>query len=463
MGSLWFKLWRASAAAVLDPADLVKLRYDDGGADRLLIPPGADAQRWLASLADLRAPLEALARLRPADATGGGSNNWAVAPGRTTTGRPLLAGDPHRAFELPGMYAQMHLACDEFDAIGFTVPGVPGFPHFGHNEHVAWGVTHALADIHDLYVEQFDPADPERYLHRGDWLTVATRTEEIAVRDGPPVSVDVTETRHGPVIAGDPAAGAALTLKSVQFAVTDRSFDCLMPMLARDLRPTFPSRPRLGTDRSQPGRGRHRRPHRPPCPRRGAAPPGGQRLAAGAGVDRRVRVGRHDPRGPHAPGRRPGARVPRHREQPRGHDRPRHRRLLLHRRPPAGPGPADRGPAGRAGAGGPVGHDGDPRRRRQRARPAVPVRAGGHSARSGGAAQRPGPRGRGPDRGLGPAPVPGLRRGRLLHEAALGPGPAGRQPIGPGGDRGQRADAAAAGDLRGRPGLVDAAGPAAVR
>jgi penicillin G amidase len=87
-----------------------------------------------------------------------------VMPGRTTTGRALLAGDPHRAFELPGMYAQMHLGCDEFDAIGFTVPGVPGFPHFGHNEHVAWGVTHAMADIHDLYVEQFARDDPARYL-----------------------------------------------------------------------------------------------------------------------------------------------------------------------------------------------------------------------------------------------------------------------------------------------------------
>jgi penicillin amidase len=73
-----------------------------------------------------------------------------------------------------------------------------------------------------------------------------------------------------------------------------------------------------------------------------------------------------------------------------------------HRR--AGPGGSRT--AGRAG---PVasGHDGDPRRRRQRARPAVPVRAGWHSARSGGAAQRPGPRGRGPDRGLGPALSPG--------------------------------------------------------
>jgi penicillin amidase len=234
MGSLWFKLWRASAASVLPAEDLSKLRYDDGGADRLCIPPGTDAQRWMAGLADLRGPISALARLQHSDATGGGSNNWALAPDRTTTGRPLLAGDPHRAFELPGMYAQMHLGCDEFDAIGYSVPGVPGFPHFGHNENVAWGVTHAFTDLHDLYVEQFDRTAPSRYLYRGEWLQAVTRTEEIAVRGGPAVEVDITETIHGPVIAGEPARGTGLTLKSVQFADTDYSLDCLIPMLRAD-------------------------------------------------------------------------------------------------------------------------------------------------------------------------------------------------------------------------------------
>jgi penicillin amidase len=39
------------------------------------------------------------------------------------------------------------------------------------------------------------------------------------------------ETHHGPVIAGDPASGTALALRSVQFAETDHSFDCLPRML----------------------------------------------------------------------------------------------------------------------------------------------------------------------------------------------------------------------------------------
>jgi penicillin amidase len=231
MGSVWFKLWRAAALGVLGAEDLVKLRYDDGGADRLCIPPGTDASRWVASLGSLREPIEALSLLAAGAGTGGGSNNWALAPSRTATGRPILAGDPHRAFEMPGMYAQMHLGCDQFDAIGLTIPGVPAFPHFAHNAQVAWGVTHAFADIHDLYVEQFDRADPSRYLHKGEWLQATTAVEEIKVRGGASSEVQIVETMHGPVVAGDPALGAALTLKSVQFFDLDRSFDCLLPML----------------------------------------------------------------------------------------------------------------------------------------------------------------------------------------------------------------------------------------
>jgi penicillin amidase len=36
---------------------------------------------------------------------------------------------------------------------------------------------------------------------------------------------------HGPVIAGDPAAGTGLVLRSMQFAVPDTSFDCTLPVL----------------------------------------------------------------------------------------------------------------------------------------------------------------------------------------------------------------------------------------
>ena len=165
------------------------------------------------------------------DETGGGSNNWAVGPARTATGRPILAGDPHRVFDIPAMYAQHHVACDAWDTIGLTVPGVPGFPHFAHNGRVAYCVTHAFMDIHDLFLERFGEGGAT--VRSGDaWDTVRTHTETVRVRGEADRTVRVTTTRNGPVIAGDPARGAALVLRSVQFADTDVSFDCL-PRLMR--------------------------------------------------------------------------------------------------------------------------------------------------------------------------------------------------------------------------------------
>jgi penicillin amidase len=107
---------------------------------------------------------------------------------------------------------------------------VPGFPHFGHTENVAWGVTHAFVDIHDLYVERFCN-NGTHYSFKGEQLPATQRRETIKVRDADDTRMLVTETRHGPVIAGNPADGKAIALRSVQFAVPDKSFDCMLPML----------------------------------------------------------------------------------------------------------------------------------------------------------------------------------------------------------------------------------------
>lgn len=233
MGSVWWKLWRAAALPIVGAEQIDKLRFDDGGDDLLCHPPHEKGGRYLAALADLKPGLEALLSAGPNLAgpeLAGGSNNWVLGPQRTATGRPLLAGDPHRLLEMPSMYAQAHIACDEFDAIGLTVPGAPGFPNFGHNGKVAWCVTHAFVDLHDLYIEKFD----ERAQHtqfKDGWKPVRRRSETIAVKGADAVTIDVVETHHGPVIAGDPAAGTALVLRSVQFAEPDTSFDCTLRVL----------------------------------------------------------------------------------------------------------------------------------------------------------------------------------------------------------------------------------------
>ncbi|MBN8189950.1 MAG: hypothetical protein GYB50_17655 [Rhodobacteraceae bacterium] len=82
----------------------------------------------MAALADLAPSIKALVALVKPDATGGGSNNWVVSGDLTDDGEPILIGDPHRELEMPGMYAQAHVAGARFDSVGLTVPGGPGFP-----------------------------------------------------------------------------------------------------------------------------------------------------------------------------------------------------------------------------------------------------------------------------------------------------------------------------------------------
>ncbi len=230
MGSVWMKLFRAAALPVTGAELVSLLRHDDDGADRFVLPPDADGRRWMASLADLAPATGALLALGSDATSGGGSNNWVVSGGLTATGLPIMVGDPHRELEVPAMYAQAHLCGAGFDVIGLTIPGAPGFPHVGHNADVAWSVTHAMADIQDLYIERFDDG-ARHYLHRGTWYPATYRRETIAVRGEADQTVGIWGTAHGPVICGDPRTGHAISFASPQLAPDDRSFDCLPRML----------------------------------------------------------------------------------------------------------------------------------------------------------------------------------------------------------------------------------------
>ncbi|MFD4508347.1 penicillin acylase family protein [Streptomyces sp. NPDC058457] len=138
--------------------------------------------------------------------TTAGSNGWLLAGTRTTTGHALLAGDPHRFIEAPGVYQQIRLACPEFDVIGLAVPGVPGIAHFAHTGTVAWSITNAMADYQDLYRERLRRTDTgvEALAPDGTWTPADHHTETIEISGNPPVQIEVLETPRGPVIAGGP-------------------------------------------------------------------------------------------------------------------------------------------------------------------------------------------------------------------------------------------------------------------
>ncbi|MFJ9375271.1 GNAT family N-acetyltransferase [Streptomyces sp. NPDC101455] len=174
-----------------------------------------------------------------------GSNGWLVGGERTTSGRAVLAGDPHRFIEDPGVYQQVHLSCPEFDVVGLTVPGVPGIAHFGHTGTVAWAITNAMADYQDLYRERLrrTGAGVEALGPDGSWRRAARHTEVIEVAGEEPVEVEVIETERGPVVIGGPEgldggisapAGVPPLVVSLRYpprVTEDLGFATLLPLL----------------------------------------------------------------------------------------------------------------------------------------------------------------------------------------------------------------------------------------
>lgn len=227
MGTYEVKLWRSALARRLGVETAARLWPAE---PEITVVPGGPVQVARDLAADLGAVPDVLAGIPVEE---GASNNVVVHGTRTATGLPLLAGDPHRALDLPNVYWQNHLTCDEFDVIGLSFPGVPGFPHFGHSATVAWCITHGMADDQDVYLERLRPDGEGGVAHEADgrWRAAAVRSETIAVAGQDPVTVTVVETVHGPVVAGDAGMGVGLALRWTALAAPDTTFDALVPML----------------------------------------------------------------------------------------------------------------------------------------------------------------------------------------------------------------------------------------
>ncbi len=211
MGVFESKVWRARMVRAMGPEKAGKLfpGYEPGHL--LILPPGATAggilDQGLKELAEGAAALNYLAEMDS------GSNSWALGGDSTATGKPLVAGDSHRALDTPNAYYQNRVSCPEFDVTGLSFPGVPAFPHFGHNPWVCWCVTHTAADYQDLYIEQLRDGDAPQYLHKGAWRDAEIHDETVRSNSGREETVRVVVTNHGPIISGGPEDGSGMALK----------------------------------------------------------------------------------------------------------------------------------------------------------------------------------------------------------------------------------------------------------
>ncbi len=133
------------------------------------------------------------------DPQGGGSNNWVISGRLSATGKPMVASDPHIAFEAVSCWYEVHLHGGSFNVAGMAYAGMPAVM-FGRNQHVAWGCTNNICSQRDLYQEKTDPAYPNCYLYDGQWEPARQLDEVIAVKGSPPVRKTIRFSRNGPIV-----------------------------------------------------------------------------------------------------------------------------------------------------------------------------------------------------------------------------------------------------------------------
>ena len=124
---------------------------------------------------------------------------------KSTGGRMVRVQPERQTVERSVACVTSGLSAPGVRVAGVSIPGIHCVI-IGHNERIAWGMTNIGPDVQDLYKEKFDAANPNRYQTPTGWKDAEVRTEEIKVRPVPTkpetetVKLDVTVTRHGPVV-----------------------------------------------------------------------------------------------------------------------------------------------------------------------------------------------------------------------------------------------------------------------
>lgn len=187
---------RGALAARLSPAQFADLFPEEDGG----VPPtvnevwnnSKDAENMFAALLDA-VPREEW-KAAPA------SNAWAVGGGRTASGLPLLASDPHLRLDAPTLWYLAHMEAPGLSLTGATLPGTPVFV-LGHNGAIAWAGTSTGSDVQDFFIERISKNNPDHYDTPEGSRPFEVRIETIAVKGQQPRELTVRETRHGPVVS----------------------------------------------------------------------------------------------------------------------------------------------------------------------------------------------------------------------------------------------------------------------
>jgi penicillin amidase len=149
-----------------------------------------------------------------------GSNNWVVNGSKSTTGKPILANDPHRVITNPAVRYLTHLVAPGWNVIGAGEPASPGVA-IGHNDRIAFGLTVVGMDQQDVYVETLAACPGAAVgtlgcVRTATGLTrIVTRIDTIRVKGEAPRALVLQFTRHGPLVSIDTARQRGFAIRSI--------------------------------------------------------------------------------------------------------------------------------------------------------------------------------------------------------------------------------------------------------
>lgn len=128
---------------------------------------------------------------------GSNSNNWAVSPVKTQSGRAMLAGDPHLNQTLPSIWYQVSAQSPHYQFQGVSIPGLP-LILIGKTPYIAWSLTNVQNQATLFYQEKTSPAHPNAYFWNGKWMKMDVLHLHIPVKGEKEVPFTVRLTVHGP-------------------------------------------------------------------------------------------------------------------------------------------------------------------------------------------------------------------------------------------------------------------------
>ncbi|MCC5971879.1 MAG: penicillin acylase family protein [Pararhodobacter sp.] len=215
-GHLDAEVRRARLSALMGEGAARDLMPDDPGQGVAALPDYAslfdglsDTQLAMATQAPGDLPGGMFSPFPPLEFAGA-SNAWAAAPERSTNGGTLLANDPHLGFTAPAIWYLARLELETGGVIGGTIPGIPAVL-VGRSERLGWALTSSYLDDQDVFMEELDPENPDRYRTPDGWAEFRTRGSIIQVKDGDPVTVTMRWTENGPVLPGSHYGLASVT------------------------------------------------------------------------------------------------------------------------------------------------------------------------------------------------------------------------------------------------------------